>query len=160
MTINPNTETERDLVRAYVKRFQALDEQLKELNEDRRELCQEAKGKQLNVKALKKIAAALGKSPEKKQADENDREVLEKYRAFLVGTDYALARMQAKPEKPAAASPDDAPRSVPGPVPAVVTVTAPFNSRTIVSTASSPTDINPDLPSYLDRRHEFTGARR
>ena len=44
------SEVERDLVKSFVARIQDLDEEAKILNSDRRELYQEAKGKQLNTK--------------------------------------------------------------------------------------------------------------
>ena len=92
--------TERELVRSFVDRIQRLDEEAKALNEDRRGVYKEAKDKQINTKALKRVIAA-----ERREASEVDQEteVFERYRSFVHGTDNATrarphATQKSEPE--------------------------------------------------------------
>ena len=88
------SETERDLVKSFVARIQDLDEDAKILNVDRRELYKEAKEKQFNTRALKRLVADLRK-------DEKETEVFEIYRSFVTGTPVATRpRAETPPQSP------------------------------------------------------------
>src|ERR1700722_3031044 len=98
------SDTERDLVKSFVSRIQHLDEEAKNLNDDRRGVYKEAKDKQLNTKALKRLIANLRKD-DAEVAEET--EVFERYRSFINGTSYATRGRvdHLQPKEPASGRP-------------------------------------------------------
>lgn len=76
----------KEQLRSFVERVQRLDEEIKELNNDKRDIYAEAKGNGFDAVALKAVIAYLRKDPEKA---EEQRELFDVYLANVSGTERA-----------------------------------------------------------------------
>jgi uncharacterized protein (UPF0335 family) len=81
------TRNTRAQVRAIVERIQRLEEEIKTINDDKRDVYAEAKGNGFDVRALKAVVSYLRKEPEKR--DEHDAIVATYLLAFGIGTEDA-----------------------------------------------------------------------
>lgn len=82
-------------LRAFVERLERLDEEIKALNDDKRDIYAEAKGNGYDVKALKTIIARRRKDPEELTEHEA---IVELYLAALgeAGTPVATRARAAR----------------------------------------------------------------
>lgn len=69
-----------DHLRSFVERIEAVQEQIDDLNDDKKDIYAEAKGNGFNTKALKAIVAERRKDPVDKQEFET---ILDLYRSAL-----------------------------------------------------------------------------
>jgi uncharacterized protein (UPF0335 family) len=60
---SPNTSVAVDQLRSFVERIERLDEEIKGLNDDKRDVYAEAKGNGYDVKALKEIVRIRRRDP-------------------------------------------------------------------------------------------------
>lgn len=68
------------LIKAYVERVERVEEEIKTLNDDKKDIYGEAKGNGLDVKALKTIVQLRRKDPDVRQEEET---ILETYMAAM-----------------------------------------------------------------------------
>lgn len=134
----------REQLRAFVERVERLEEEIKTLNDDKRDVYGEAKANGFDVKALKAVVSYRRKD----EAEREEHDAI--FRLYLdtlqgksdTGTANAT-RARARDEQPAAPAPSSAQPSQ--------TAQALQASVAIAQSGGDPFDF-PDVPAFLDRR--------
>jgi uncharacterized protein (UPF0335 family) len=124
-------------LRSIVERIERVEEEIKALNDDKRDIYAEAKSNGFDVKALKAVVARRRKDPN--EVEEFDA-VVETYLAELKRGTVPAINMNARVHVHEAAP------TVPAEPPPSPISAAPEVSATPVITAF------PDIPDFLDRR--------
>lgn len=88
-------------LRSFVERIQNLETQIKELNADKSDVYQEAKGKGFDVAAIKAVVAYLRKDA---TARAEQRQLFELYLGHVIGTPIATRAYAIQASKSAAAA--------------------------------------------------------
>lgn len=134
----------RDQLRAFVERIERIEGEIKELNDDKKDIYAEAKANGFDVKALKAVIAYRRKDPQ--EQEEHDA-IFRLYLDTLegkseTGTDHAIARARARPQSAAPAQSSVQPSA---------TGQAMQASAAMARSGGDPySDLEP--PAFLDRR--------
>lgn len=127
----------REMIRSYVERVERLNEEIKSLNGDKRDIYAEAKTNGFDVKALKVVVQRRGKDSDELAELES---IVATYEAALGTEDATRARASA----PAAPEPDK------------------LNTRATAAPRAEPApareEIDTSIPDFLDRRSENRSA--
>lgn len=119
--------TSHDLIRSIVTRIERVDEDIKTLNDDKRDIYAEAKSQGFDVKALKAVVALRRKDAAELQ---EHNAIVETYLAALGSGTTIATRAPAREATPVVTTPK--------PVPAPARTTEPVEV--------------PDIPAFLERK--------
>jgi uncharacterized protein (UPF0335 family) len=81
----------KDHLRAFVERIQRMDEEIKALNDDKRDIYAEAKANGFDVPALKQVVSYLRKDPDKAK---ETRAIFDVYLDIVQGGDGDPSRVR------------------------------------------------------------------
>ena len=96
-----NTGVAAEELRQFVERVERLEEEIRGINDDKRDIYAEAKGRGFDVKAIKAIVRLRAKEPQEREEEEA---ILELYMSAL-GMSYSVSsapppvRARATPER-------------------------------------------------------------
>jgi uncharacterized protein (UPF0335 family) len=83
----------KDHLKAFVERIERMDEEIKALNDDKRDIYAEAKATGFDVPALKQVVSYRRKDPEKAK---EGRAIFEMYLDIVQGGDGSPSRVHAR----------------------------------------------------------------